>query len=184
MFYHLYDGKVCTCDMSCKSAPWIHQITYTLNSRVEGNLKMNCMSVLVPWSRCLSWSQTGWRFSWIVSFPLFFSRNTLNPRLSYAIRENVQGGVQYTYFPRKGQTFVSCARKRKSWLGDFNSKLATWSSVDFRAPLPDAVKTVLDEGISLFRLHQNRHGRYEAVSLLIYNSEPYLNTFYRQEISR
>ena len=112
----------------------------------------------------------------------FFSRNTLNPRLSYAIRENVQGGVQYTYFPRKGQTFVSCARKRKSWLGDF--KLATWSSVDFRAPLPDAVKTVLDEGISLFRLHQNRHGRYEAVSLLIYNSEPYLSTFYRQEISR
>jgi len=41
-----------------------------------------------------------------------------------------------------------------------------------RAPLPDAVKTVLDEGISLFRLHQNRHGRYEAVSLLIYNPEP------------
>ncbi|XP_039793737.1 tRNA ligase 1-like isoform X3 [Panicum virgatum] len=30
-----------------------------------------------------------------------------------------------------------------------------------RAPLPDAVKTVLDEGISLFRLHQNRHGRVE-----------------------
>jgi len=30
-----------------------------------------------------------------------------------------------------------------------------------RAPLPDAVKTVLDEGISLFRLHQNRHGRAE-----------------------
>ncbi|PAN09974.1 hypothetical protein PAHAL_2G062600 [Panicum hallii] len=30
-----------------------------------------------------------------------------------------------------------------------------------RAPLPDTVKTVLDEGISLFKLHQNRHGRAE-----------------------
>ncbi|KAK8459100.1 hypothetical protein SEVIR_2G072500v4 [Setaria viridis] len=28
-----------------------------------------------------------------------------------------------------------------------------------RAPLPGAVKAVLDEGISLFRLHQSRHGR-------------------------
>lgn len=30
-----------------------------------------------------------------------------------------------------------------------------------RAPLPGAVKAILDEGISLFRLHQSRHGRAE-----------------------
>ncbi|CAN6171249.1 unnamed protein product [Urochloa humidicola] len=30
-----------------------------------------------------------------------------------------------------------------------------------RSPLPGAVKAVLDEGISLFRLHQSRHGRAE-----------------------
>uniref|UniRef100_A0A0A9CLG2 RNL n=1 Tax=Arundo donax TaxID=35708 RepID=A0A0A9CLG2_ARUDO len=30
-----------------------------------------------------------------------------------------------------------------------------------RAPLPGDVKSILDEGISLFRLHQNRHGRAE-----------------------
>jgi hypothetical protein len=30
-----------------------------------------------------------------------------------------------------------------------------------RAPLPDEVKAILDEGISLFRLHQSRHGRAE-----------------------
>nr|CAB3452233.1 unnamed protein product [Digitaria exilis] len=30
-----------------------------------------------------------------------------------------------------------------------------------RAPLPGAVKAVLDEGISLFRMHQSRHGRAE-----------------------
>ncbi|XP_062187077.1 tRNA ligase 1 [Phragmites australis] len=30
-----------------------------------------------------------------------------------------------------------------------------------RAPLPGDVKAILDEGISLFRLHQNRHGRVE-----------------------
>ncbi|KAL5198823.1 hypothetical protein ABZP36_002335 [Zizania latifolia] len=28
-----------------------------------------------------------------------------------------------------------------------------------RAPLPDEVKVILDEGLSLFRLHQSRHGR-------------------------
>ncbi|EER96017.1 hypothetical protein SORBI_3002G066800 [Sorghum bicolor] len=28
-----------------------------------------------------------------------------------------------------------------------------------RAPLPGAVKTILDEGVSLFRMHQSRHGR-------------------------
>ncbi|KAL5197450.1 hypothetical protein ABZP36_000962, partial [Zizania latifolia] len=30
-----------------------------------------------------------------------------------------------------------------------------------RAPLPDEVKVILDEGLSLFRLHQSRHGRAE-----------------------
>ncbi|XP_006657526.2 tRNA ligase 1 [Oryza brachyantha] len=30
-----------------------------------------------------------------------------------------------------------------------------------RAPLPDEVRAILDEGISLFRLHQSRHGRAE-----------------------
>ncbi|XP_066389639.1 tRNA ligase 1-like [Miscanthus floridulus] len=30
-----------------------------------------------------------------------------------------------------------------------------------RAPLPGAVKAILDEGISLFRMHQSRHGRAE-----------------------
>uniref|UniRef100_A0A0E0HXR8 tRNA ligase phosphodiesterase domain-containing protein n=4 Tax=Oryza TaxID=4527 RepID=A0A0E0HXR8_ORYNI len=30
-----------------------------------------------------------------------------------------------------------------------------------RVPLPDEVKAILDEGISLFRLHQSRHGRAE-----------------------
>jgi hypothetical protein len=33
---------------------------------------------------------------------------------------------------------------------------------DFRAPLPDAVKAILDEGISLFKMHRSRHGRYET----------------------
>jgi hypothetical protein len=37
-------------------------------------------------------------------------------------------------------------------------------SPDFRAPLPGAVKAILDEGISLFRMHQSRHGRYETDS--------------------
>ncbi|ONM52095.1 RNAligase [Zea mays] len=30
-----------------------------------------------------------------------------------------------------------------------------------RAPLPDAVKAILDEGISLFKMHRSRHGRAE-----------------------
>lgn len=31
-----------------------------------------------------------------------------------------------------------------------------------RAPLPDTVKTILEEGINLYRLHTNRHGRLES----------------------
>ncbi|KAK1429516.1 hypothetical protein QVD17_11725 [Tagetes erecta] len=31
-----------------------------------------------------------------------------------------------------------------------------------RSPLPDSVKTVLEEGINLYRLHTNRHGRLES----------------------
>nr|XP_043613270.1 tRNA ligase 1 [Erigeron canadensis] len=32
-----------------------------------------------------------------------------------------------------------------------------------RSPLPDSVRTVLEEGISLFRLHSSRHGRLESM---------------------
>lgn len=34
----------------------------------------------------------------------------------------------------------------------------------YRDPLPDSVKSVLEEGISLYKLHTSRHGRFALYS--------------------
>lgn len=148
MFYHLYDGKVCIYHGKLFLATEICQITNAVNFRVEENLKTNCMNVLAPLLRCLSWSRIGRR--------VFFLK--FSDELYYAVTENY-GDVQNTYFQRKMAAFNIVCKKSKimmMWLVLFSS--------DFRAPLPGAVKAILDEGISLFRMHQSRHGRYETDS--------------------
>jgi hypothetical protein len=44
----------------------------------------------------------------------------------------------------------------------FISNLIVFSLCIYRTPLPDPVKSVLEEGIDLFNLHSRRHGRLES----------------------
>jgi len=156
MFYHLYDGKVCIYHGKLFLATEICQITNAVNFRVEENLKTNCMNVLAPLLRCLSWSQIGRSFFFHCFALLFFWTQWWAMLCSY--RKNYED-VQYTYFPRKMTAFNIVCKK--------NNIMMMWLVLffpDFRAPLPGAVKAILDEGISLFRMHQSRHGRYETDS--------------------
>lgn len=172
MFYHLYDGKVCIYHGKMYLATEICQITNAVNFRVEENLKMNCMNVLAILLRCHSWSQIGRRLFYCILFYLycftllgfFFWIQRWAMLCSY----RKYGDVHYTYFPRKMTAFNIVCKKNKimmMWLILFSS--------DFRAPLPGAVKTILDEGVSLFRMHQSRHGRYETDSHININYNPF-----------
>lgn len=45
-------------------------------------------------------------------------------------------------------------------MGSINIYMPKTSVCCFRKPLPDSVKSILEEGIDLFRLHNSKHGRY------------------------
>lgn len=78
-------------------------------------------------------------------------------------------------------------RKRQGfWIQERNTKIPTQSRqiphatlvqqyIDSsfcacRSPLPDPVRSVLEEGINLYDLHRNRHGRYNYVIINISNA--------------
>jgi hypothetical protein len=109
MFYHLYDGKVCICHGKLFLATEICQFTNAVNFRAEENLKTNCMNVLAPLLRCLSWSQIG-RIFFCIGLLCFF--------LIQRVIEKITDMFNNLIFQDKWLPSILCARKIKSWWCD------------------------------------------------------------------
>jgi hypothetical protein len=145
MFYNLYDGKVCTFHEKLI----LFLLEYTklsmfigeTNFRVEENSKASCMSVLAPWSRCLSWNQIGkivllhslyYFCQWFIKYPIspilviwwsilpvFLCIYHDSSALHFFHLKTYLGRlVHYICHPGKcTKSSMSCAREDMSWWG-------------------------------------------------------------------